>query len=302
MTKRRWVKAGLITAAAVGVGLLTLLVLIESGALVRWMASPSDWQPQPMPALEMECGVEAEPTPWRYCVHRTPGSSSRDLIVHFHGRRGTERWWNDETYYTGKLYEHWASSEVAPPTVVSISFGPLWVLVGETGDALDPVLSRATEHAVAWAGHGFERVMLVGESMGGYNALIAALDAPQRFDKVAALCPPLCASSPFGRGLWRCSGQSGLREGFMLLAFSRAFFEGDAHWRAHDPVARVLDGESFEPTLHLSCGTRDPWGCERGARALVDAIETQGRAPDLRLLDEGHCAIDEERLAAFLAR
>lgn len=297
MTKKGWVKAGLATTLAVLIG---MVVLIESGVLVRWMATPSDWEPEPMADLEMECGTEDTPIPWTYCVHRTPGSTSRDLVVHFHGRRGTARWWNDKTYYTGSLYEHWRSVDAPPPAVVSISFGPLWVLLGDTSLAFEAVLERSQERAAEFAGHDFERTMLVGESMGGYNALLAGLDHPDRFDKVAALCPPLSTESPFGGGVLDRIGQSSLREAFMLLAFSRAFFDDDSDWRDHDPVARIQGGERFEPALHLSCGTEDPWGCSGGTRALTEALAQHGDPPEVRLLPEGHCAIDEARLAEFL--
>ncbi|MCR9162164.1 MAG: alpha/beta hydrolase-fold protein [Nannocystaceae bacterium] len=297
MTKTGWIKAGLATGlVALGGG----VVLLETGVLVRWTATHSDWQPTPMADLEMECGARSTPIPWTYCVHRTPGSTSGDLVVHLHGRRGTARWWNDSTYYTGALYERWEEAGTPAPTVVSVSFGPLWVLLGETGFAFDAVLEDATASAAAWAGHDFERTMVVGESMGGYNALLAGLHHPERFERVAALCPPLSTESPFGSGAIERMGESSLREAFMLLAFSRAFFDDDAHWRRSDPLARILGGEAFEPTLHLSCGTDDPWGCADGAQALHDAVQAAGGASELELLPEGHCAIDEAALADFL--
>ncbi len=177
MAKKGWVKAGLAATLAVLVG---IVVLIESGLLVRWMATPSDWEPEPMADLEMECGAEDTPIAWTYCVHRTPGSTSRDLVVHFHGRRGTARWWNDKTYSTGSLYEHWRTANTPAPTVVSISFGSLWVLLGDTSVAFEAVLERSKERAAAWAGHEFDRTMLVGESMGGYNALLGSVGLQRR--------------------------------------------------------------------------------------------------------------------------
>lgn len=294
--KRTSVKLGLTLAGA----LLLLVTAIEAGWFVRFMATRSDWEPEPMPSLEMRCAQETAPVFWRYCVHRSPGSTSRDLLVHFHGRRGTERWWNDATYYPAELYAHWKTAGEQPPTVVSISFGPLWLLVGDTGEAFESVFERARAHAADWAGHDFDRHLLVGESMGGYNALLAGLDGKDRFDRVAALCPPLSAESPFGWGTLTRMGESSSREAFMLLAFSRAFFEDDEHWRRTDPIPRILAGEDFEPRLHLSCGERDPWGCAVGGDALVRGLRTQGDAPDWTLLPAGHCAIDTQRVAAFL--
>ncbi len=296
--RRTWLR---ITLGLVALALVALVIAAQTGLLVRWMDSPSDWVPEPMPELEMRCGAETEPTAWSYCVHRQPGSRSADLVVHFHGRRGTERWWNDRTYYTAELYEHWRNAGVDAPTVVSISFGPLWVLTDETRTAFaDHVLARAREHAAAWAGHDFDRQRLVGESMGGYNALLAAFDDGAPFDRVAALCPPLSEVSPFGRGVFARWKDSAPREAFMLLAFSRAFFEDDADWRATDPVARALAGERPEPELMLSCGDRDPWGCLGGGRALTDAVHANGGTAHWVVLSDGHCAIDTARLATFL--
>ena len=86
----------------------------------------------------------------------------------------------------------------------------------------------------------------------------------------------------------------------MLLAFSRAFFDDDAHWRATDPVARVLAGDPMRPALFMSCGEHDPWGCLQGGQTLSDAVRAQGGSVQWRVLPEGHCAIDTQSLAAFL--
>lgn len=297
MTTRTWVKIAL---AILALCVVALVVAVRTGVLLSLMATPSDWTPKPMADLEVECGEAQEPVPWTYCVHRTPGSSSRDLLVHFHGRRGTARWWNDTTYYPAELYAHWNDSDQAPPTVVSISLGPLWVLTHDTAAAFDEVFAAAHDHAAAWAGHDFDRTRLVGESMGGYNALLAGLDGNARFDRVAALCPPLSAGSPFSLAALNRLQESGAREAFMLLVFSRAFFDDEDDWHHHDPLARILSGENFEPRLHISCGLHDPWGCAPGVRAMAEALEAQGNDPDVYLLSDGHCAIDTQALASFL--
>ncbi len=296
-TRRR---IGVCLAAAAAL-ILLLVLAIESGVLVRWMAEPSDWVPEPFESLDMTCTDMSNPIPWSLCVTQDPASRSQDLLVHFHGRRGTARWWNDKTYYTAELYDHWAADGVDAPTVVSISFGPLWVLTDETEAAFqDSVLDQAVAHAESLAGHSFPRTRLVGESMGGYNALLASLDPATPFDKVAALCPPLTTTSPFGGGVFSRFTESSFREGFMLLAFSHAFFDDDADWRGKDPVPRILAGEEPKPALFMSCGEHDPWGCLKGGQALADAVRTQGGDMQWHVLPEGHCAIDTNSLATFL--
>jgi enterochelin esterase-like enzyme len=82
---------------------------------------------------------------------------------------------------------------------VSLSYGRLWLLApkgrAEDSGLLDDIWThiQAIESRLGQP----RRRMLMGESMGGLNSLVLGLSQPQRFDKVAALCPQVYLDSPF---------------------------------------------------------------------------------------------------------
>ncbi len=77
---------------------------------------------------------------------------------------------------------------------------------------------------------------LLGWSMGGYGALLAAETAPDRFRAVAAASPALATS--FG-------------------AAPAGAFDGPGDYRAHDVFARTA---ALAPvTVRIDCGTGDPF-------------------------------------------
>ena len=135
----------------------------------------------------------------RYCIYRDRRGTNGDILYHLHGRNLDERIWNDDTYLTTMVHSEWQRSGALPPTVVELSYGPTWLLTpkGEKADSglLDDMMRRlpAIEAKVGRP----RRRLLMGESMGGLNVLIAGLSHPSRFAKIASLCPGLYTVSPF---------------------------------------------------------------------------------------------------------
>jgi hypothetical protein len=147
------------------------------------------------PAAEA-CGTSGA---LRYCVYRDRRGTNGDIVYHMHGRNLDERIWNDDTYMTALIQSDWQRRRELPPTVVTLSYGPTWLLTpkGEKPDSglLNDLMARlpAIEAKIGSP----RRRLLVGESMGGLNVLIAGLSYPSRFAKVAALCPGVYSTSPF---------------------------------------------------------------------------------------------------------
>eukprot|EP01013_Petalomonas_cantuscygni_P028616 TRINITY_DN5267_c0_g1_i1.p2 TRINITY_DN5267_c0_g1~~TRINITY_DN5267_c0_g1_i1.p2 ORF type:complete len:232 (-),score=4.34 TRINITY_DN5267_c0_g1_i1:724-1419(-) len=131
-----------------------------------------------------------------YCINRDRRGTNGDIVYHLHGRNLDARIWNDDTYMTAMVQSEWQRTPALPPTVVTISYGPSWLLTpkGEKADSglLDDLMTRLPT-IEAKIGEPRRR-MLMGESMGGLNVLIAGLTYPSRFDKVAALCPGVYAT------------------------------------------------------------------------------------------------------------
>lgn len=267
----------------------------------------------PVAGVEMRCLAEADPVPYSFCINRVVGSDNPDVVFHFHGRNGDATWWNDAPAYSGELYTEWAESKRAPPTVVSVSFGPLWLLTDQHREDASPGLMKVFLESVvprvgrelASSGGARRRYLLIGESMGAVNALLVGLKTSAQFSKVASLCAPLATGGrdpSIGQvvSLVR-RGSMTVRRALMLLAFSRRFYPSDAFWAENAPLP--LSERAFTsppPAFFITCGRTDEWGCLEGSEVLVNNLRAHGARVDWWPRPGGHCDIDPRPLAAFL--
>jgi pimeloyl-ACP methyl ester carboxylesterase len=251
------------------------------------------------------CGVAGR---LRYCVYRDQRGTNGDLVYHLHGRNLDERIWNDDTYMTAMVQREWQRSGALPPTVVELSYGPSWILTpkGEKADSglLDDMMRRlpAIEAAVGSP----RRRMLMGESMGGLNVLIAGLTHPHDFAKVAALCPGVYTVSPFAplsairATMARTGADPKTIAGVWLMA--RRYAATDAEWRRIDPLVLIARAGPGHPALYVSNGLYDAYGNFEGSERLADMARRRGVATEWHPIYGGHCATDAASLAAFLLR
>jgi S-formylglutathione hydrolase FrmB len=191
--------------------------------------------------------------------------------------------------------------------VVSLSYGPSWLLApkggAEQSGLLDDLMAKlpAIEQKI---GAPRQRILL-GESMGGLNVLVAGLSYPDRFDKVAALCPGVYEVSPFASfGEIRAALQ---RTGadpkiiFGIWQLSRRYYASDREWRASSPLTLIEKAGLDAPELYLSNGLYDAYGNFEGTRKLAERAGQLGIRTAWHPLYGGHCASDAASLAAFLA-
>lgn len=243
----------------------------------------------------------------KYCVYRAASGTNGDVLYHLHGRNLDETVWNDDTYLTGLLQAEWQRRGLKPPVVVALSYGPVWLLTpkGQRGESglLDDLLARlpSIEAKVGTP----RRRLLLGESMGGLNVLVAGLTAPASFAKVAALCPGVYASSPFASlatikdDLARTGADPKIVFGVWLLA--RKYVADDTEWQRVSPLALVERATAEYPSLYLSCGLYDAYGNFEGTQRLAREAAQRGVAVEWHPTYGGHCATDVTSLASFLA-
>lgn len=254
-------------------------------------------------AARETCGVAGS---LRYCVYRDRRGTNGDIVYHLHGRNLDEHVWNDDTYYTAMLQSEWQRSRALPPTIVTASYGPTWLLApqGEKADSglLDDLMARlpAIESKVGRP----RRRLLLGESMGGLNVLVAGLSYPTRFAKVAALCPGVYATSPFAplsairASMARTGANPRIVFGVWLMA--RKYVANDAEWRRIDPLDLITRAGPDYPALYLSNGLYDGYGNFDGTQRLAEAARQRGVSTEWHPIYGGHCALDASSLAAFL--
>ncbi|NBD08478.1 esterase [Corallococcus sp. c25j21] len=244
--------------------------------------------------------------PLRYCINEAAGGTNGDIVYHHHGRNLDETSWNDDTYFTGMLQEQWHASGALPPTVITISYGSTWLLTpkGKQEDSglLDDFMARlpAIEAKVGRP----RRRMLLGESMGGLNVLVAGLTHPAQFAKVAALCPGVYADTPFSSfdtiRAWmeRTGADPKIVFGVWLMA--RKYVADEAEWRRISPLHLAAQAGPDYPELYLSCGLYDAYGNYEGTERLAHIARQRGVRTEWHPLYGGHCASDVASLADFL--
>lgn len=243
----------------------------------------------------------------RYCVYRDRRGTNGDVVYHMHGRNLDERIWNDDTYMTALVQSEWQRRPELPPTVVTVSYGSTWLLTpkGEKPDSglLDDLMARlpAIEAKIGRP----RRRLLVGESMGGLNVLIAGLSYPSRFAKVAALCPGVYPISPFASlstiraTMQRTGANPKIVFGVWMMA--RRYAANDAEWQRVSPLALIKRAGPAYPALYLSNGLYDAYGNFEGSQQLVEMARRRGVTTQWHPLYGGHCATDVASLAAFLS-
>jgi pimeloyl-ACP methyl ester carboxylesterase len=246
---------------------------------------------------------------FRYCVY-TPADASRfdadSTVYHLHGRNLDEHVWNDNTYFTALLQQQWQRSTRRLPRVVSVSYGGAWLLVPKGAQAPSGLLEDFMSQldAIERETGRPKRRMLLGESMGGLNVLIAGLTHPERFAKVASLCPGVYAQSPFAdfKTIWAALPNSGAspKAALNVALLARRYFANDAEYQRASPLWLIERATPQHPALYLSCGLYDHLGNFDGTRKLAARAQDLGVPVTWRPLYGGHCATDVPSVADFL--
>ena len=63
-----------------------------------------------------------------YCIHRAKQGVNGGVVYILHGRNLDENIWNDDAFYTAMIQKYWSDNLKIPPIVVSVSYGPIWLL------------------------------------------------------------------------------------------------------------------------------------------------------------------------------
>lgn len=282
------------------VAVLTVLLYFAWSELTRVRGSQIvDFVP-----AKAECGAFNN---FRYCVYTAVGGTNGDVVYHLHGRNLDETIWNDNTYYTAMVQAEWQRRPIRPPKVVTVSYGGTWLLAPkgarEASGLLEDFMAKLGK-LEARIGEP-KRRLLLGESMGGLNALVAGFSHHAKFAKIAALCPGVYVDSPFAplaeqfAGMKRTGADPKTVAGVAMLA--RRYVADDDEWSRVSPLALVNTVEPGAVDLYLSNGLYDRFGNFEGTERLARVAEQRGIATAWHPIYGGHCSIDPASLASFLA-
>jgi len=260
---------------------------------------------------QKECFAFGEAKPWRACVHKpTQGGVNGNIAYLFHGRNLDENIWNDDTFYTALIQQYWSEHKLTPPTVVTVSFGPVWLLTPkgklEKSGLLEVVTNEVIPEVERRIGAPKKRIVF-GESMGGVNALILGLSKGSLFQRVASLCPAIYKGSPFQslEEIQEFVKRTGADPKiiFGIVQLSKEYFADDDEWKRSSPVHMIEQADVKEaPEYYLSCGLYDAYGNFEGNEFLAQRGAKLGFQIAWRPIYGGHCATDISSIAEFLVK
>lgn len=243
----------------------------------------------------------------KYTVYKAENGTDNDIIYHLHGRNLDDSIWNDDTYFTAQIQAYWQKSGVKPPTVVVVSYGNVWLLAPKNSTAesglLDDFIARLPE-IESKVGKPKRRILL-GESMGGLNVLIAGLSHPETFSKIASLCPGVYVDTPFSdfsakREMLKRTGADP-KVVFGVTQMAKKYVSDNDEWNAISPLSLIQNANEKYPELYLSCGLYDNFGNFEGTETLANTAIKKGVKTNWHPIYGGHCATDIASLADFLA-
>ena len=288
-----------------------ILSVVLALALAAWLLWREHMRPQGdqrVAYVPAAATCTDDPGGFTFCIYRAPQGTDGRVAYHLHGRNLDARAWNDDTYYTSMIQARWAEWGATPPIVVSVSFGPVWLLARQGRASRSGLLETFRDRVLpaVEAQTGAPRGRLVfGESMGGVNALALGLSLPDRFEGVAALCPPLYDASPFvdletARAVMARTGAEP-KLVLSLRSLATDYFADDAEWQAFSPNARVQNAAPpGAPWIYLSVGLYDAYGAYAGAERFSRDARAHGWRVYWRPLSGGHCAVDVDSAARAL--
>lgn len=266
--------------------------VVSAGAWVAWSGTARDPElglRSAVPGVTQECGELRSVEFGRYCIARQAGSPSPDVLYYFHGLNDDEKFWLKEV--GAPLYARWRSRGVPAPTVVSLSihryrWGNFWLLSernrgSDVSGDLERIAERAMPEVEQMLGHVRGRRLLMGASMGGFNAAQLYLKYGARFSRVALVCPAVTIVSPFASKLdlwayyWRTSASWYNVLGAVQLV--KRVFPTEADYFREAPLTLIDTQLSARSApLHVSCGADDEYGFDEGSREFVRRAELRG--------------------------
>ena len=246
-----------------------------------------------------------------YCIYSDPASTGSDVLYYLSGRGSGATMWVEEAQ---GIRARWKSLGLPTPTVVTISFdlNPViwWVLLDHNHDGstgLYPVFVDEFMPMVEKQLGGVQgRRLLIGRSMGGFNASQLLLRRPKDFARVALLCPAILTLSPYAdaaedEAYIQRSGASPLFL-FLVKFFFRSSLENEQNWMEVSPLEQGRTALGADtPPLHVSCGEEDHYGFHDGAHEFAKLARSLSAHEVLwQSLKGNHCTFDPAAIADFI--
>jgi hypothetical protein len=240
---------------------------------------------------------------FKYCISTTATDRPTEVLYYFHGLLGDEKqFFKDKRAL--KAREIWGQHS---PTIVTISYGPEWLLVKKNSRPNSGLLKHFQEKALPYIESKLDfkptKRYLVGASMGGANVLSLYFDNPKLFDKYAALCPAIMGIGPFVSKEERKKYASLTNAKMLYVQLARflmwLYFPTNDLFNKENPLFKTSQLNSQSPNLYLSCGRQDQFGFFYGTNKFFEDGLKKKAPLAFSPLEGGHCTFDSVALAQY---
>ncbi|MEZ0391967.1 MAG: hypothetical protein ACAH59_07120 [Pseudobdellovibrionaceae bacterium] len=289
-------------------------LILFVGIFFANLALATDWN--------ISCAKWGDDFEGGYCIHKPVNSTNQDVIYHFHGARGTEAFWQEKYYYPSQIRQYWDDNQLQAPTVISISFGPFWLLAEKNSSEVSGLFEIFVNEIVPKIENSIGGVrgrrIVVGESMGGFNATQMALKT-KLFQKAAFLCAPMVDKvSPYSSpaeidafirasSAWQYytainDQQEVVGSVNSLLQISKIFYPKPEDWAKANPLnlIRGLKSATELPPIYQTVGFYDPYAIYEGNEVFAKLLTRLSGQLEWHPTWGGHCAFDIPSLSKFL--
>lgn len=231
-----------------------------------------------------------------FCVFPGSGNRQQDVIYYFHGIFGNEKQWLLNSI-TQKIYKKFLLSEEGSPTIVAISYGPVWLLTPKNTRTYSGLLDY-------WSTQEFKKFekqvlpfsvkkrFVFGDSMGGHNGFAFYLKNQRLFKKALLICPAILATSPYEsqsihkRILTDFHGSWTLYTGVMGLM---ALYYDDGAYRRYAPYEVFSNSVVSKTAVEIIGVSNDMYGFNDVAKSFVKNQQSYSRFLSYEQQSGSHC-------------
>lgn len=246
----------------------------------------------------------------RYCITRQVPQQSSEVLLFLHPKNLNETFWAKTTALHFPFYNQWKKMGRPYPTVISISFGPVWFMAPQNQSPKSGLLEAFMNVIVPEIEQSIQadtqaRKLLMGFSMGGYNATQLLLKYPEKIKRAAIMCPGIMSDR-----LFKLDSREALERFISKTENYSSFADADKLWAAltnlHDvfPSLDTWNSQaspvgaygrkhlgSQTPPLLLYSTRRDPFLIFEGVSQFAELAQEKMKGRFLWLPREGltHC-------------
>ncbi|MFA7009191.1 MAG: hypothetical protein WC204_10070 [Elusimicrobiales bacterium] len=250
------------------------------------------------------------------CIYSFPDSSKDTLVYHLHAGGRDAKTWIKWDVFT-KLRNEWKRQNLRPPTFVTISFGPIWLLKDFSSDAKRPLIEvyngiqSAVEKNLISIGYGpVNSRIILGESMGGINSILALAlgnkDLP--YQKAAILCAAVAPIGPYSAKeeiesyiqRHRNNSIEPAAVQNILVSWLGQEYPSAELWKKYNSLKLFGEIPALPGDIYISANTDDLLGLSEGNKTLYEIGRGLHKNVEFKLVPGPHCAYEYSSLAKFL--